>query len=292
MNQLRLFVAVIDAGSISAGAGAAGLTQPTVSAHIRSLEADVGATLLDRSGRTVRPTAAGEAVLRRARKILALAAETLDEVGRISHRPLTGTLHIGVTTTLTARLLPPMLQSFLQENPGVRVELPVTNTSGVVQRVLDGTVCVGFIADAVEQPGLITRRIGSEPQIVIVSGTHPLAGTRVEPRLLRGSHILVREPGCSTRHHQEDLLARWQIPGAQTMEISSTSAIVDAVAAGLGLSCLPAAVAQDALAVGRVAEVHLDPPPPDRPLTLLQRRDRPLSYLEEQFLAHVEAQIP
>src|SRR5262249_3568032 len=115
-----------------------------------------------------------------------------------------------------------------------------------------------------------------------------LAGARADPHHLRGTAVLVREEGSSTRRYQEDLLSKWRIPGATVSSIASTSAIVNAVACGLGISCLPAVTVRDALTLRRVAELHLSPAPPDRPITLIRKQDRPLSRLEELFLAHLE----
>ncbi|ONI74076.1 hypothetical protein BWI15_11940 [Kribbella sp. ALI-6-A] len=288
LHQLRVFVAIVDAGGFSAAAPRLGLTQSTVSTHLRRLEAELGTVLIDRSGNSLRLTTAGESLLGYARQILALTEAALDQLARLSTKPVTGTLTIGGTTTSGERILPERLQSFLQRYPDVTLALSVSNTADTVRQVLDGSLALALVGDDVDKALLISRPVGTEQQIVIVSGSHPLAGQRVEPGDLRGTSVLVREPGSSTRRYQERLYAEWRIPRSTISSMASTSAITNAVAAGLGISCLPRVAVRDALASGRVAQLHLDPAPPDRPVTVIRNRDRPLSQLEELFLAHLE----
>ena len=292
LSHLKVFVAIVDTGGFSSAAPKLGLTQPTVSTHLRHLEAELRTTLIDRTGKALRLTASGEVLLRYARQILALSDEALDQLDRLSTKPVAGTLRIGGTTTAGERILPELLQGFLQHYPGVDVDLCVSNTTDIVRQVLDGALSMALIAADASQAALISRPAGHENQVVIVADTHPLAGAAAEPALLRDTTVLMREPGSSTRRYQEDLFARWRIPGATISSIASTSAIVNAVACGLGIACLPAVAVRDALAARRVARIHLDPAPPDRPMTLIHKHDRPLSHLEELFLAHLEESTP
>lgn len=286
--QLRAFVAVVDAGSFSAAAAALGLGQPTLSTHLRNLEAEVGAPLLDRSARALRLTTAGEILLADTREILALTEAALDRVDRVGTRPVSGTLRIGGTSTAGERYLPEQLSSFLGRYPDVKVELSISNTSDVIDGLTTGTLAMAVVAGLHDAPTLTTTPVGHEEQIVIVAGDHVLAGQATTPSELRGTTILVREPGSSTRRYQDELIDSWSIRGAVVNTIASTSGIINAVAAGLGIACVPAVAARDALTLGRVSTLGLDPRPPDRPLTLIRKRDRPLNRVEELFLDHLE----
>lgn len=286
--QLRAFVAVVDAGGFSAAAAALGLGQPTLSTHLRNLEAEVGTSLLDRSARALRLTTAGEILLADTREILALTEAALDRVDRVGTRPVSGTLRIGGTSTAGERYLPEQLSSFLGRYPGVKVELSISNTSDVIDGLTTGTLAVAVVAGLHDAPTLTTTPVGHEEQIVIVAGDHVLAGQSTTPSELRGTTILVREAGSSTRRYQDELIDSWRIRGAVVNTIASTSGIINAVAAGLGIACVPAVAARDALTLGRVAALGLDPRPPDRPLTLIRKRDRPLNRVEELFLDHLE----
>lgn len=288
LSQLRILVTIIDAGGFSAAAPLLGLTQPTLSTHIQRLEADMQTTLLDRSSKNLRLTAAGEVLAGYARQILALSTEAVDQMARLTSRPVVGILKIGGTTTAGERILPERLQSFLQKFPDVNVELCVSNSSDIVGQIMEGGLSLALVAADAEHGNLLSHEVGREPQMVIIPASHPLAGMTVDPHLLHGSTVLLREVGSSTRLYQEELLAQWRIPSAKVSSIASSSAIVNAVACGLGISCLPSVAVQDAVALGRVGTLHLDPPPQDRPISLVRKRDRSLSHLEELFVAHLE----
>ncbi len=224
-----------------------------------------------------------------ARRLMNIADEAVDDLARISLRPLTGSLAVGATTTTTEGcFLPIALQRFASQYPDVALNLQVDNSSTLLRRVRDGDVGVAVIATEIDDPALTTIALSPEDQTVIVSSEHPLAGSSVDPHLLRSSVVLLREEGSATRQYQESLLSQWRIPGAHTWTLTSTSAIVAATAAGLGISCLPVVVCRDALALGKIAEIHLEPAPPPRPVSLVRRSDHHLTRAEEHFVVLVQ----
>ncbi len=288
LQRLRVYVSVVDAGSVSAGARSLGITQSTASTHLRQLEVEIGSLLIERTGRRFAPTEAGNVLLAHARRMIAVADEAMDDLATMSLRPLTGALVVGATTTATeGSFLPSALRSFTAAYPEVTLDLRVENSTTLLRRVLDGDVGVAILADEVNSSELAVMPLAPEEQTVIVSSAHPLAGTAVDPRTIRGSVVLLREEGSATRRFQESLLDGWRIPAARTWTLASTGAIVAAVAEGLGMSIVPRVSCQDALALNKIDEMSLDPPPPARPVCLIHRKDRHLSRAEEHFLALV-----
>ncbi|GAA5051882.1 LysR family transcriptional regulator [Nocardia callitridis] len=287
LHRLEVFLAIVDSGSLSGAARALGLTQSTVSTHLRHLETDVEAVLIDRTGRNATTTEAGAVLLEYARTILDLSHRALTDLEHLGNRPVAGTLAIGATTTTGEHLLPRLLTAYTRRYPNVRIDLTVANTGEIIRKIVEGDLALGLIAGTAEHTALHTERIGDEPQVVIVAGNHLLAGARVDPRELRSTTVLMRESGSSTRSYQEQLLAVWRIPHARTSSIAGTSAIISAVAHGLGMSCVPRACAQDALDLGRVAEIRLLPEPEDRPVHLIRRHDKPLTTTEDLFLRNM-----
>lgn len=293
LRRLRVFVAIVDAGSVSSGARALGITQSTASTHLRQLEIEVGSLLIERTGKHFKPTEPGTILLGYARRMIIIADEAVDDLAKLSLRPLTGALVVGATTTTTeGSFLPTVLRSFTAAYPEVALDLRVDNSTTLLRKVFDGDVGVAVLADGVDDPALTVMPLAPEEQTVVVSGRHPLAGASADPQVLRGSVVLLREDGSATRKYQEMLLDRWQIPGFRTWTLASTSAIVAAVAEGLGISFLPNVACRDALALGRIAELTLDPPPPARPVCVVRRTDHHLTRAEQYFLALVADSIP
>ncbi|MBY4274977.1 LysR family transcriptional regulator [Rhodococcus fascians] len=293
LQRLRVYVGIVDAGSVSAGARALGITQSTASTQLRQLEVEVGSLLIERTGRRFAPTEAGNVLLAHARRLIVVADEAVDDLAKMSLRPLTGALVVGATTTTTeGSFLPATLRKFTAAYPEVTLDLRVENSTTLLRKVFDGDVGVAILADEVDSPLLSVVPLAPEEQTVIVSRAHPLAGLSGDSRTLRGSVVLLREEGSATRRFQETLLGSWKIPLVRTWTLASTGAIVAAVAEGLGMSFLPRVACQDALASNRIAELILDPLPSSRPVSLIHRNDRHLSRAEEHFLALVADGIP
>ncbi|MET7337568.1 LysR family transcriptional regulator [Nonomuraea sp. NPDC005650] len=284
LHQLRVLVTVARTGSFSAAARELGLTQPTLSTHLKRLEAETGAILIDRGGKKLRLTPAGQVLVDYGRRILALADEASDHLLRESCRPPAGILAIGGTVTAGEHVLPSLLTEYTGRYPGMEVQLVIHNTAEITRRVVDGELPLAVIAGDTDHGALEITTVAHDPQILIAAGTHPLAGAEASPQLLRGSRMLLREPGSTTRLYQERMVQRWRIPGLHVSTIASTSAIVGAVAHGLGISLVPEVTVQDALATGRLVGLRIEPGPEPRRLGLIRRRDRPLTVPEELFV--------
>lgn len=284
LRRAQIFAAVVQHSGVSNAATHLGLAQSTVSSHLAQLEHDLGAVLLHRSSRVIRLTDAGAVFLEYARTLLAVSAEAADKIARMANAPVAGILTIGSTSTVTARILPRLLSEFVDRYPAVEIDLHVHNTNEIMQRVADGRLPFALTAGSCDVPGIEAVQVTTEAQVVITAGNHPLAGQRVPPRVLHGSRILLREEGSTTRRNQLELMELWQLPGAHVSTIASTSAIIGAVALGFGISCLPRTTAEDALLLGRVSEIYLDPSPPFRPIHLIRPSDRQLNRTEALFL--------
>ena len=143
-RQLVAFCAVVDRRSFSQAAEQLGVTQPAVSLQIRALEKRLGQRLLDRSGRRVEPTEAGQRLYRSAQRLLALEQQLLEEVAGEGEGELTGRLEIGCSTGPGATVLPLLLCEFQEANPGVTISLSVNDTQHVVDSVADLPALLGL----------------------------------------------------------------------------------------------------------------------------------------------------
>ncbi|MDF2695491.1 MAG: LysR family transcriptional regulator, partial [Labilithrix sp.] len=143
-RQLAAFCAVVDRKSFSLAAEQLGVTQPAVSLQIRSLEKRLGERLLDRSGRRVEPTEAGQRLYRSAQRMLALEQQLLEEVSGESDE-LRGRLEIGCSTGPGATVLPLLLCEFQRENPDVAISLSVNDTLHVIDLVAERRLELGVV---------------------------------------------------------------------------------------------------------------------------------------------------
>src|SRR5450755_1606238 len=227
LELLRSFVSVVDSGGFTRAGERVHRTQSTVSQQIKRLEDDIGQPLLNRTGKDVTPTEAGERLLSYARRLLALAEEARDVLARPGHE---GAIRLGVPEDFAASRLAKLLATFSRSHPMLRLDVR-TDQSANLKRDLDrGDLDLALFKRTVGEKG----GIAMWPERVhwVTSKTHPRDTSA-------GSVPLIGfPPGCLYRagaiHALESAGRVWHM--AYTS--SSLAGIQAAVAAGMGLSIL------------------------------------------------------
>lgn len=288
LQRLRVFITVVDHGGVTAAARTLEMAQSSVSAAVSRLESDVNAPLIARGGRRFHLTEAGRSLAEHGRALLAGAEEAVDRVARARDAPLGGLLRAGATTTAAEQTIPRALAGFLERYPDVDVDVTVARTEQIVEQVIDGSLPFGLIAGTSADARLDCRTLSEERQTVIISPRHLLAGRSIDPSLLHGTRLLLRERGSATREYQLRLAELWRIPSAQHSTLTGTSAILAAVSHGLGITCLSQSVVDVHLRAGAVAELQLPTPLPSRTISLIRLPHRAPTLVEERFLAHLQ----
>jgi len=278
VSQLRTFIEVIDHGSFSEAARVLGISQPAVTMQIQALEADVGATLLDRGYRKIEVTEAGQALLPHARTVLAEIAQAHTSIEALSDT-VTGRLTLAASTTPGQYVLPRVLGAFLKEYPEVGVSLRVHDTSEVVALVESGDANLGMIGAEVHGARVHYEQLGSDDLVLVCPPGHWLT-TRTDVPFadLTDEPFIVREAGSGTRMVAEDTIRRGGVDPAElkvVMELGTNEAVVSAVEGGMGLGIVSAQVARKAIDLGTVAEVAGAGFPVVRPLFLVLPRRTP-----------------
>src|SRR2546423_4563183 len=136
-RQLSAFCEVVERKSFSQAAERLGVTQPAVSLQVRALEKRLGAKLLDRSGRRVEPTEAGQRLYRAAQRMLAIEGQLLEEVTGAEQGELRGELALGASTGPGGTVVPVLLCEFAREHPELSMALSVSDTNHVIEQVAE-----------------------------------------------------------------------------------------------------------------------------------------------------------
>jgi DNA-binding transcriptional LysR family regulator len=258
LRQLATFQAVAASLSFTRAALALNYAQSSVTAQIQALEDELGVRLFDRLGRRIVLTEAGRRLQVYAGRILALADEA--RVAVAGDAEPSGTLTIAASETLTTYRLPPMLRTFRERYPGVRLLLRVARPGEVVRAVGDGTLDAALVLDGRDEPypSCITAEpLHSEPLVVVAGPQHPLASAEhVSPADLDGEPMLMSEAGCSYRTQFEQALALAGAHPASTLEFGSVEAIKQCVIAGMGIAVLPRMAVRAGLARGELAALR------------------------------------
>jgi DNA-binding transcriptional LysR family regulator len=174
LRQLTSFVAVAEELHFRRAAERLHLAQPSVSQHIRGLEAELGVRLFERNRRGAALSAAGDALLPEARDLLA-RAEGAAAIARSTGIGERGRLRLSLTRSLTGGIAGAIVAAYRQRYPEVELELSVGNTMLHVEQLLEGDIDVGFVRPPLEQPGLDELVLGREPMVCVLPKGHPLA---------------------------------------------------------------------------------------------------------------------
>jgi LysR family hydrogen peroxide-inducible transcriptional activator len=269
-------VAVADTRGFRRAASACHVSQPSLSAQLAHLEAVLGAKLFERNRQQILPTAAGEALVGHARRLLA-EADGLVAAAQRFRDPLAGTLRIGVIPTISPYRLPELVPSLRARYPRLTLLWSEDKTVGVLRDLAAGRLDAAFVALVSGMEDLEREVVGDDPFVLAGRPSHPLLRRRVPATLdeLRGQRVLLLEDGHCFR---EQALALCAAAGAREAEVTATSlaTLAQIVARGPAITLLP----ELSLAVERrrtmLATRRFAPPVPTRTLVLAWRRQSPL----------------
>ena len=215
VSQLKTFIAVVDHHSFSEAARLLGISQPAVTMQIQALEADVGATLLDRGYRKVELTEAGRTLLPYARRVLGEMDGARTALEAMSDM-VSGRLVLAASTTPGQYVLPRILGRFLRDFPEVGVTLRVYDTADVVTHVEAGEADLGMIGAEIHGARVHYEKLGHDDLVLICPPDHRLA--RHAPASfadLTDEPFIVREAGSGTRMVAEDVIRRGGVDPAE-----------------------------------------------------------------------------
>jgi DNA-binding transcriptional LysR family regulator len=278
IQSLRVFLSILEYGSLSAAGRELGMTQPAVSNHLHALEERFGVALLTR-GRRLQPTPAGDCLAEHARRVLDDLATLEAEVAR--HAGPRGRLVVGASSTPGELLMPRLAVEFSTHYPDVALDIHIVDTQETIAALLNRDIEVAVVGREVDDPRLVGTVIGQDELVVVVATDDSLVGTEVTVEDLAERQFVLREVGSATLRVVEDALAAAGVKPRVAMELGSNAAVVGAVAAGAGVGVVPARTvrAQSAVSTLEVCGLTFL-----RPFVLVAERNRPFSPAAEAFV--------
>lgn len=238
-NLLRTYVRVVETQNLSRTADEFNISQPAVTKQIQALEDFYGVLLLERSGRRLRTTEAGETLYHCAREIIKL----LDKTEKVmlessdSHR---GNIFLGASTIPGQYILPGLIKEFKEKHPQISLSLDIADSEKIFNQVANREIDIGIIGAWLNSRKVDGFKLMDDQLLVIVPAQHSLAACQgVSLQNLLSERWIFREKGSGTRKAVEDLLA---IKGIRKedlhiyIEAGSTEAVLASVESGMGIS--------------------------------------------------------
>nr|WP_157332243.1 LysR family transcriptional regulator [Paenibacillus lutrae] len=237
LTYLKTFREVAKWGSYTKAAEALGYAQSSITTQIQRLEESYGTTLLERYGRSMKLTMAGEALLQYANEIHRLHEESKEVVAKQSK----GTLSIGTIETLAAFYLPQHLQAFRRDYPDVNVVIQPGNEPYIVESVKEGELDVGIILDPpFKDPELNSSILREETLVIITNPEHKFSGlSEIHVEDLESESLILTEDGCTYRALLLKVLKANQVNFSLSYQFGNLEAIKQCVTYGLGIALLP-----------------------------------------------------
>lgn len=285
LEQLRIFVAVAEALSMTRAAEQLHVTQPAVSAAIRALEERYATKLFDRVGRRLELTEAGRLFLPEAALVLAQAGAArriLDDLSGLAR----GEVRIAASQTVASYWLPVRMACFVGKAPDIQLRLFVGNSAQAADEVLRGQADLAFVEGEVADDLLAAKVVGGDQIGLFVAPDHPLASRTPTHAELEAASWVMRDKGSGTRDHLEAGLAQSGVDVERlrvVLELPTNDAALEA-AEGSGLvTAVSELAAASRMGIGAVRQLDWALAP--RQFKMLTHRSRAASRAVAAFIA-------
>lgn len=282
-DQLETFLEVVRLSSFSRAAEKRFRTQPAISSQIRSLEEEVGARLLDRSGGKVSITGAGKLFRAFAEETLEARKAVCTAIAEAERVPR-GEIIVGANEGTCLHILPEVFAHFKKQYPEVAVGIKRSDYARVLESVIDNSVDFGFVSLPVEDNRLTVVLIHRDELVIVAPPHHPLAKMK-SATLADAAHypLLVPKAG-HTRDNLESLLHERKIKPRFAMELDSSELLKRFVAADVGIGFIPSSNVQEDVRANALVTVPIADAQIRRDLALVFRKDKALSRAALAFI--------
>lgn len=270
-QSLRVFIEVVDKGNFSKAAASLFMTQPAVSQYMKSLEREIGASLLNRTNKTVQLTKAGSIVYQHAKEIIGHYETMHHLVQEMFHEPK-GELAIGASYTFGEYVLPRFIAKLRETFPLIQPKITIGNTQDIAKQVEEMSLDIGIVEGEVEGEALEVDPFARDQMCIVAPIDHPIALKRdLSVEQLENETWIIREEGSGTREAAGKLFDQIGISPKNMMEFGSTQIIKESVEAGLGLTILSLWTIRKELSMETLAVVELPNGKLDRSFSIVLR---------------------
>lgn len=289
--QLQSLIAIAEERSFTRAAHRVFVSQPAISRQIKLLEDELGVPLVERQKKQTIMTAAGKALVERARHIIAVLEDAKREIDDMSN-VLRGHITFACSDTFSTHLLIPALDEFCAEHPEIQVTIYNKTSSQIAHLVLEAAIDFGLVLLPCAYAQLHVQPLFSYDEIAVVSRDHPLAGAAtIGLAELTHHRLLVLESGTMTRKLLDEALASRGLKPPPLMEVGSVEVQKSFAGIGLGAAIVPDYAIQKETAAGRLHPLRITDLK-QRTIGLVARSDLYLTNASRTFIGNLTSSLP
>lgn len=286
--DLRLFVAIAEAHSITAGAERSALALASASARIKGMEAALGVALLERQRRGIRLTAAGESLLDHARIVLHQVATMQGDLTAYA-RGLKARIHMLANTSGAAEHLPKALASFLAKHPAISIDVEERESTEIANALASGAADIGIAVDAVLPEGLERFPFCDDRLVLVVPPHDEFAQRRqIGFRDVAGHDFVGLTEGSALQNHIAAQAAKLGIRLRIRARLKGFDAVCQMVEAGVGIAIVPEVAARRYSRSMKIKTVRMTEPWTSRRLAICMRSRSSLPRPVQQLADHLK----
>lgn len=274
LNQLKLFYFAAKYGNLSAAAEALYITQPAVTKGIQRLQEYYGIKFVNRFGKKLALTNAGEVLYGIAEKIFELETQAEESLRDFQQRKR-GHIRIHASESFGAYYLPSIIDPFVKLYPHIRVSVNILPTEQVVDNTVNLNNDLGFISYPIEHKKLMVKEILEDTLVLIAPPSHPFTRKeRLEPRDLEGQSMIMHENGSAPRRATDEFIRKHSISISIPLELSNNEAIKRAVEGGSGVALISRKVASEEIQTGKLKAIPLSDQYMKRKFYMVHHKDK------------------
>jgi DNA-binding transcriptional LysR family regulator len=257
LHKLNIFLTIARLRNFTRAAEHLHMTQPTVSQQLAALEAALGTPLVERDTRRLKLTAAGEALVPYAEKMMVWSGEAVEAV-RTAAGLEESTLRLGVGHTLATYLLPTLLSRYWHRFPYYRAKISVSNTGDLLALLVADSIDLALVGSPAVHPEIVTQPFMQDRLVVIVGPNDEwVRRNAVEPVELLTRVFLTREPGSALHATVERILGASALDADNVILLGETEAIKRSVEEGLGVALVQGIAVEREVAAGTLSTLEL-----------------------------------
>ncbi|MFD0868125.1 LysR family transcriptional regulator [Paenibacillus residui] len=283
INQLETLITISQTMSFRKAGEMLNLTQPAVSAQIKSLEDEFKTVLIDRN-QPVTLTDSGQVFLEHAYKILRTVEELKQKLSDLEHKPQ-GHINLGTTTSIAVQILPRVLSYFQDQYPLIKTTIHSMPTSQILSSVESGAIDIGIAYLFDKNPGLETSILYYDTFELVVSPDHPLAkSSHASVESLDRLPFIMLSPDTAVRRFVDQLIRKLNIHPQIVMELSSSEEVKRMVELNLGAAIISKMSISNEIRLGTLKMVNISELETPHPVGVIYKSGRYLSSAIKQFL--------